>query len=226
MTIKDIESLLNVEDENPMDCLVGILAILRSAMQGETATDEGVTASVRAWKNEHGEVTSEAIRDWVASLPESLTTYEFPEEFVMSAIKPDDPFPIPSMDDDSLELLMHTVDAEMNRRVHLIDDNESYAVIKDMDDEQLEDLDAMISDEIYRRHKDAENEAIDKAERDANANEEASEEDYNPRLHLQHRAVHLVRMIQLNAPDIMIDRAFLAVKSKIEELGIGGKWKD
>ena len=47
------------------DALCGVLAMLRSAIQQEIATNEGIAASVGVWMAQHGDPTPEKVQAWV-----------------------------------------------------------------------------------------------------------------------------------------------------------------
>jgi hypothetical protein len=87
------DSLLDEEPPDPAAPLLAIiaaLAVVRTLVQGarETATNEGIAASLMVWKDRYGETDATSVRRWLDELG-TLADLYIPPDFIEKVIKAD-----------------------------------------------------------------------------------------------------------------------------------------
>lgn len=91
MTLRELNDLLRedevVRGEDPMTRLVALVALLRTARQGEIATNEGIDASVRAFRRLYGAVTTETV-DRFSALGDALDV-DIPMDQILAVMEAD-----------------------------------------------------------------------------------------------------------------------------------------
>lgn len=87
MTIREIILEVITLDE-PMQCIVGSLDILRSFSQQEACTLEGLCCSYYSWLDKYKVTTKESVLQWMNDIG-SLADYEIPDKFILSIINND-----------------------------------------------------------------------------------------------------------------------------------------
>jgi len=100
MTLPEIVELILEDDEElnaefpnttpAMTALVTSLALMRSSLQREIATSEGIAASVEKWKEFYGQATPESVRNWVAQLGEKMRSIPIPLSYVLEVASADE----------------------------------------------------------------------------------------------------------------------------------------
>lgn len=92
MTLAEfVDSMYEEDDEGPVDSrsvLVGVVALLRSLMQREITTDEGILAGCNAWVEAYGKPTEEKIRTMVAAFGE-MAHKPIPIAYIEAVMKAD-----------------------------------------------------------------------------------------------------------------------------------------
>lgn len=81
MTLRAIYNLLDPENE-PLVALTGVLKLLRSIEQGESATEEGVFSSVMKFQENYGPVTFESVQEFVMGMGSAILDMDLPDEMV------------------------------------------------------------------------------------------------------------------------------------------------
>jgi hypothetical protein len=89
MTFRELVFDVCEVDDDPMCALVCALQLLRSTVQREAATDEGVTASINEWKRHYGDITSAKVRAWVENIPR-IAALEIPDEAIEKYLMADE----------------------------------------------------------------------------------------------------------------------------------------
>lgn len=72
--------------DEPLAALMGAFAVLRTAIQGEAATFEGVSCSLIAWHKHYGDVTEANVLRWLDDVP-TLAELEIPDGVLQEAAK-------------------------------------------------------------------------------------------------------------------------------------------
>lgn len=90
MTLREIDECLREDTsaDGAMDRLVAVLALLRSMRQGETATNEGITASLNEFRETYGDVTHENVNCFM-QMPTGVLDTDIPNDYVLEVMGAD-----------------------------------------------------------------------------------------------------------------------------------------
>jgi len=208
MTLREINAILREDElageEMPNCRLVGLLSVLRSMNQGERATDEGVNASVNKFVERYGPITTDSV-DAFMLMPSLVIDVEIPDEYIIEMMKVDDLMKPEDMND--AELCAYR---DASTILHIMQDAgvpEALGEMHKMTPEEQNDFGDAVDCEIGRR---AEAEMAGIAAH-VIEQEDAAEADGKPRDRYQlmrRRAAALLKLMTLNAPDVIVENAF------------------
>lgn len=203
MTLRQLNTVLRADEltsaESPRTRIVALLAVLRSLDQGETATDEGVGASMEKFIEQFGAITTESV-DLFMRMPPEVLDQDIPDDAVLAMISP-------AMNPAEMS------DAELSAFhdaflvLHILDDDGVYPAFKaaqalppDKQDELRDTVDAEID-----KRANAASAALVAHTIEQN---DAAEADKKPRDRMRimsHRAARLLKLLSLNAPEVIIE---------------------